>query len=142
MKRIIVFCILFIFGFVTVCNAFTLTSEFGWREHPINGKKSFHSGIDLAADYGAPIPAMWSGQIVFYGEYGGYGNIVLIDHGNNRYTLYAHCSELYVSAGQYVEEGQVIAAVGSTGYSTGPHLHLELWENGQYVDPMIIFRGD
>lgn len=140
-KRLVVLSVICLMAFNSNCLAFTVTSEFGWRTHPISGDEStFHSGIDLAADEGTPITAIWSGQVIFAGEYDGYGNMVLIDHGNARYTLYGHCSEIYVEPGSVVEQGQIIAAVGSTGYSTGPHLHLELWENGQYVDPRVIWQ--
>lgn len=119
--------------------AFTITSPFGYREHPISGEEKFHTGIDLAEEYDTPIGAVWEGVVVFVGSYGGYGNTVLLQHNEQTYTLYAHCNQLLVSVGQAVQQGQVISTVGSTGNSTGPHLHLELWQNGQYVDPMIIW---
>ncbi|MCS6814366.1 MAG: peptidoglycan DD-metalloendopeptidase family protein [Cyanobacteria bacterium] len=113
-----------------------LTSYFGWRVHPILGYERFHSGIDFAADYGSPIRAADNGYVIFAGWYGGYGNAVILDHGNGISTLYGHAEELLVAEGQYVQRGQVIATVGSTGLSTGPHLHFEVRQGGEPVDPM------
>lgn len=120
------------------CDA-PITSSFGWRMHPILGYERFHSGIDFGADYGVPIRAANTGIVIFAGWYGGYGNAVIIDHGNDITTLYGHSSELYVSEGQVVQRGQAIAAVGSTGLSTGPHLHFEVRQSGEPVDPMNYF---
>ncbi|MBN3941970.1 MAG: peptidoglycan DD-metalloendopeptidase family protein [Nostoc sp.] len=111
------------------------SSPFGWRIHPILGYRRFHAGLDFAASYGSKIRAADSGTVIFAGWYGGYGRAVIIDHGNGITTLYGHTSELYVSEGQAVERGQAIAAVGSTGFSTGPHLHFEVRRNGTPVDP-------
>ncbi|MEH2199612.1 murein hydrolase activator EnvC family protein [Nostoc sp.] len=111
------------------------SSPFGWRIHPILGYRRFHAGLDFAASYGSKIRAADSGRVIFAGWYGGYGRAVIIDHGNGMTTLYGHTSELYVSEGQVVERGQAIAAVGSTGFSTGPHLHFEVRRNGTPVDP-------
>ncbi len=116
-----------------------ITSGFGWRMHPILGYQRFHSGVDFGADYGSTIRAADRGVVIFAGWYGGYGNAVIIDHGNNLTTLYGHTSGLYVSEGQAIERGQPIAAVGSTGLSTGPHLHFEVRQNGEPVDPMGYF---
>lgn len=112
-----------------------ITSGFGWRTHPILGYQRFHSGIDIGADYGSVIYAADRGTVIFAGWYGGYGNAVIIDHGGGVTSLYGHTSELYVSEGQAVQRGQAIAAVGSSGLSTGPHLHFEVRENGEPVDP-------
>ncbi|PZU98494.1 MAG: peptidase M23 [Pseudanabaena sp.] len=112
-----------------------VTSNFGWRTHPILGTERFHAGIDFGADYGTLIYASESGRVIYSDWYGGYGNSVIIDHGNGITTLYAHCSELYVKDGDAVVKGQPIAAVGSTGFSTGPHLHFELRANGEPIDP-------
>ncbi len=114
----------------------SLTSYYGWRVHPILGYRRFHSGLDFGAAYGSPIWAADSGRVIFAGWYGGYGNAVVIDHGNGVATLYGHCSALYIGEGQAVQKGQPIAAVGSTGLSTGPHLHFEVRVNGQTVDPL------
>jgi murein DD-endopeptidase MepM/ murein hydrolase activator NlpD len=111
------------------------SSPFGWRIHPILGYRRFHAGLDFAADYGSPIRAADSGTVIYAGWYGGYGKAVIIDHGQGITTLYGHCSELYVSEGQTVEKGQAIAAVGSTGLSTGPHLHFEVRRDGTPVNP-------
>lgn len=111
------------------------SSPFGWRMHPILGYRRFHGGLDFAASYGSKIRAADSGRVIFAGWYGGYGRAVIINHGNGMTTLYGHTSELYVSEGQAVERGQAIAAVGSTGFSTGPHLHFEVRRNGTPVDP-------
>ena len=103
------------------------TSPFGWRLHPILGSWIMHSGRDFAAPEGTPVVAALSGQVVSSGDAGGYGLAVEIEHGNPvRRTLYGHLSELYVKAGDRVRQGEVIGRVGSTGLSTGPHLHFEL----------------
>ncbi len=112
-----------------------VTSNFGWRVHPILGTERFHSGIDFGADYGSLVYASARGKVIYADWYGGYGNAVIIDHGNGMTTLYAHCSELYVKDGDVVERGQPISAVGSTGFSTGPHLHFELRANGEPINP-------
>lgn len=112
-----------------------ITSPFGWRTHPVLGYQRLHAGMDFGADYGSPILAADSGVVIFAGWYGGYGNTVILDHGNGLTTLYAHSEELYVEEGQSVQRGQAIAAVGSTGLSTGPHLHFEVRRDGEPVDP-------
>jgi murein DD-endopeptidase MepM/ murein hydrolase activator NlpD len=117
-----------------------VTSPFGWRTSPITGDFKFHTGIDIAAEYGEGIPAAYSGMVVHAGWYDGYGNTVILDNGNSLYTLYGHCSQIYVSVGQSVEQGQIIAAAGSTGDSTGPHIHLSVWMNNEYLDPMTVFH--
>ncbi|MBG1270856.1 murein hydrolase activator EnvC family protein [Nostoc sp. WHI] len=111
------------------------SSPFGWRMHPVLGYQRFHAGMDFAASYGSTIRAADSGTVIFAGWYGGYGRAVIIDHGNGITTLYGHSSELYVADGQAVERGQAIAAVGSTGLSTGPHLHFEVRRDGTPVNP-------
>jgi murein DD-endopeptidase MepM/ murein hydrolase activator NlpD len=113
-----------------------ITSEFGYRMHPILGYEKFHSGLDFGADYGEVVRSAAPGYVIFAGWYGGYGNTVIIDHGNNVTTLYAHADGLYVEEGQQVQRGQPISLVGSTGLSTGPHLHFELRSNGEPVDPL------
>ncbi|MEH2459277.1 murein hydrolase activator EnvC family protein [Nostoc sp.] len=111
------------------------SSPFGWRMHPILGYRRFHAGLDFAASYGSTIRAADSGIVIFAGWYGGYGRAVIIDHGKGITTLYGHTSELYVTEGQAVKRGQAIAAVGSTGLSTGPHLHFEVRRDGTPVNP-------
>jgi murein DD-endopeptidase MepM/ murein hydrolase activator NlpD len=113
-----------------------LTSPFGWRSDPMNGGSRFHGGIDIAAASGLPIHATQDGTVVYSGYYGGYGNVVVLSHGNSLYTLYGHASQRLVSPGDTISRGQVIALVGSTGRSTGPHLHFEVHYNRQYVNPI------
>jgi murein DD-endopeptidase MepM/ murein hydrolase activator NlpD len=122
-------------GQFTLPSVGEITSSFGWRTHPILGYQKFHSGMDFGADYGSPIMAADRGVVVFAGWYGGYGNTIIIDHGGGMTTLYAHSEELYVAEGQSVQRGQAIAAVGSTGLSTGPHLHFEVRRDGEPIDP-------
>jgi murein DD-endopeptidase MepM/ murein hydrolase activator NlpD len=114
----------------------TITSGFGWRIHPILGVKKFHTGVDFGVPYGTPIKAADSGRVIYATWVGGYGNTVALDHGKGISTLYAHQSTIAVAYGASVRRGQVIGYVGSTGYSTGPHLHFEVRVNGNPVDPM------
>jgi murein DD-endopeptidase MepM/ murein hydrolase activator NlpD len=111
------------------------SSPFGWRMHPVLGYRRFHAGLDFAASYGSTIRAADSGTVIFAGWYGGYGKAVIINHGKGITTLYGHTSELYVTEGQGVQRGQAIAAVGSTGLSTGPHLHFEVRRDGTPINP-------
>jgi murein DD-endopeptidase MepM/ murein hydrolase activator NlpD len=113
-----------------------VTSPFGWRIHPILGYKKFHTGIDIGVGYGTPIHAADSGSVIYATWMGGYGNVIIIDHGRGISTLYAHQSSLAVGTGAHVTRGQVVGYVGSTGFSTGPHLHFEVRLNGNPVDPM------
>jgi len=113
-----------------------VTSGFGPRVHPIYGVVKMHTGVDMHAPMGQPISAFASGRVIFAGVKGGYGNAVMIDHGGGMVTLYAHQSKIAVRVGQRVKGGQVIGYVGSTGLSTGPHLHFEIRINGQPVDPV------
>jgi murein DD-endopeptidase MepM/ murein hydrolase activator NlpD len=117
-----------------------VTSSFGWRQHPIYGGWRMHTGIDLGAGYGQPIRASDGGTVIYSGWCGGYGNLVMIDHGKGITTLYGHCSSISVSNGQSVSKGQVIARVGSTGNSTGPHLHFEVRQNGVPINPWGYLR--
>ena len=112
-----------------------ITSEFGWRSHPIFGGQRFHSGIDIGGDYGLPIHAAQGGVVSHAGWIGGYGNTVMIDHGGGIVTLYGHNDSLAVDVGQYVNQGDVIAYCGSTGNSTGPHCHFEVRLDGEPVSP-------
>ena len=121
--------------FIWPCNG-PITSPFGYRTHPIFGTTIYHAGIDIGVDYGTPIHAADGGTVIAAEWYGGYGNAVIIDHGNGLQSLYGHNSSLTVSVGEAVSQGQVIAYAGSTGYSTGPHCHFEVRQNGEAVDPM------
>ncbi len=112
-----------------------ITSGFGERVHPILGTVRMHTGADMHADYGTPIVAAAAGEVVWAGWRDGYGNTVIIDHGNRYATLYAHQSVVHVSVGQTVEAGETVGEVGSTGLSTGPHLHFEVRVLGVPVDP-------
>ncbi len=117
-----------------------ITSGYGTRIHPITRRSSFHSGIDIGAPTGVPIVAAESGTVILARYYGGYGNCVIIDHGGGMTTLYAHAHTLNTSVGQRVTRGQRIAAIGSTGFSTGPHLHFEVRINGQTRNPLNYVR--
>jgi murein DD-endopeptidase MepM/ murein hydrolase activator NlpD len=113
-----------------------ISSEYGSRYHPILGYNKWHSGIDYAANRGTPIKAAEDGTVILAGVNGGYGNCVIIDHGGGVSTLYGHADKLLVKTGQDVIKGQTIALVGSTGLSTGPHLHFEVRVNGETQDPL------
>lgn len=114
------------------------TSGFGMRLHPLLGYNRLHKGLDFGAGYGSPIYAVSDGVVSFAGRHGGHGNFVQLRHGGNMGTGYAHMSRIAVSAGQHVRQGQVIGYVGSTGLSTGPHLHFEVYKDGQAVNPKVV----
>lgn len=118
----------------------TITSYFGTRSDPITDEISTHGGTDIAAPQGTPILAAADGTVVAATWHNGYGYYVKIKHNNTYSTLYGHCSELHVSTGQKVKQGQLIAKVGSTGYSTGPHLHYEVIQNGVRVDALLFYK--
>ena len=120
-----------------------ITSRQGPRVHPVTGEYKNHGGTDIGASYGSKIYAADSGKVVQSsdGWNGGWGNYVMIDHGNGMQTLYAHMSSRAVSVGQTVKKGQVIGYVGSTGMSTGPHLHFEMYVNGSRIDPQTKYPG-
>ncbi|MDR2487456.1 MAG: peptidoglycan DD-metalloendopeptidase family protein [Clostridiales Family XIII bacterium] len=114
----------------------TITSEFGYRIHPITHSRRMHAGIDIGAPTGSPVVAAADGEVIFAGwNSGGYGNLVMIDHGSNVVTAYAHNSAFACSVGQQVRQGELIARVGSTGNSTGPHCHFEVRVNGVPQNP-------
>jgi murein DD-endopeptidase MepM/ murein hydrolase activator NlpD len=112
-----------------------ITSTYGGRAYPIDGSYNFHLGLDIGAGYGTPVVAYQGGTVIIATYHWSYGNYVVVDHGNGLSTLYAHMSALNVSAGSKVSAGQQVGAVGSTGSSTGPHLHFEVRINGSTVDP-------
>lgn len=116
-----------------------ITSPFGYRIHPILKVKKMHTGIDVAVPSGKKIVAVNEGTVIMSGWYGGYGNVVMVDHGGGIVSLYAHNSKLAVGIGASVTKGQTIAYAGSTGQSTGPHLHFEVRVNGKYVNPTTYF---
>jgi murein DD-endopeptidase MepM/ murein hydrolase activator NlpD len=112
-----------------------VTSRFGWRQSPIGWGRDWHPGLDIANSYGTPIVATADGEVVESGWNGGYGKMIRIDHGNGIATVYGHNSSNLVDVGAYVKKGDVIAYMGSTGYSTGPHVHYEVRVNGNAVNP-------
>lgn len=117
-----------------------ISSPFGWRMHPTLGVNKFHNGVDMAAPGGSPILAAYDGTVVAAGYSGTMGNYIYLNHGSGLVTIYMHASALYVSTGQNVSKGDKIAAVGTTGRSTGNHLHFGVRLNGSYVDPMGYFN--
>ncbi len=118
-----------------------ISSFFGRRTDPMTGKSSWHSGIDFAGKYGNEVIAVSDGVVSWSGERYGFGNLVEIKHGNGYVTRYAHNQALLVAVGDQVGQGQTIALMGSTGRSTGPHVHFEVWHNGQAVDPARYVRN-
>lgn len=114
-----------------------ISSKYGYRRDPFSGATRFHAGIDIAAAYGREVPAAGAGTVVFSGEQGGYGNTVVVEHDSGLRTRYAHLSSIQVEAGSTVQAGAVVGRVGSTGRSTGPHLHFEVLQDGRSVDPAV-----
>lgn len=112
-----------------------ISSEYGWRMHPILGVEKFHNGVDMAAPGGSPILAAYDGEVIASGYNSSMGNYIMINHGGGLITIYMHASALYVSQGTMVTRGEKIAAVGTTGRSTGNHLHFGVRLNGEYVSP-------
>ncbi len=118
-----------------------VTSGYGSREHPIFGETRHHAGVDFGVDYGTPVRSAAAGVIIMAGWYGGYGKVVMIDHGNGIVTLYGHNDKVLVSKGDEVVQGQPVALAGSTGNSTGPHCHFEVRLNGDDIDPYTYVIG-
>jgi len=123
-----------------VASKFRWTSPYGWRIDPIANVRSFHTGGDMAWPAGAPVLAAMSGKVITTGVSRIYGNYVIIDHGNGYQTLYAHLSKIIAVKGQWVSQGTRIGLVGSTGYSTGPHLHFTVYKKGQLINPMTVLK--
>jgi len=117
-----------------------ITSPFGWRKHPIFGIRRFHTGIDLAGPNHSAIRAADSGNVLYTGWYGGYGKVVIVSHGKGMATLYAHLSRIAASSGSNIAKGDVIGYEGTTGFSTGPHLHFEVRINGKPNNPVMYLR--
>ncbi len=117
-----------------------ITSPFGMRLDPFTHIMKFHTGVDIAAPIGTPVHAAKSGKVIFSGRQRGYGNIVIIQHSNNIITKYAHNSKLLVKKGDYVTQGEIISRVGSTGRSTGPHLHFEIRVKNKAVNPLTFVK--
>ena len=117
-----------------------VSSGYGMRFHPVNGVMAAHTGIDFAAPTGTPVRSVGDGVVDFAGWRGGYGNYIVVTHRNGQATAYGHLSRINVKKGQRVEQGMNIGAVGSTGVSTGPHLHFEFIEKGAFKDPAIIAK--
>jgi murein DD-endopeptidase MepM/ murein hydrolase activator NlpD len=115
-----------------------LSSSYGTRKDPFTNGRDFHPGLDISADYGQPVVATGDATVGSAGQNGAYGNMVMLDHGFGIVTKYGHLSRLAVSGGQQVKRGDVIGYVGSTGRSTGSHLHYEIWMNGRLTDPMTL----
>ena len=121
-------------------STYHFSSRFGWRDDPISGKRSYHKGDDLACPTGTPFYASLSGKVIYVGESWLYGKHIIIDHGNGYQTLYAHASKIIATKGQWVSQGTRIGLVGSTGYSTGPHLHFTVYKNGNPVSPSSVLK--
>ena len=119
----------------------TITSNYGWRHDPIDGGIRHHNGVDIAVPAGTKVKAIAAGTVIESAARGGYGNLVTIDHGQGMISLYGHNSQLDVKVGDRVEAGQTVALSGSTGRSTGPHLHFELWRNGANVTQAYLKNG-
>lgn len=115
-----------------------LSSPYGNRTDPFNDEKAFHPGLDISADYGTPVVATADGTVATAGANGAYGLEVVVDHGFGITTKYGHMSRIAVMAGQHIKRGETIGYVGSTGRSTGPHLHYEIWMNGRLTNPMTL----
>ena len=118
----------------------SVTSPFGYRIHPIYGTRLFHNGVDIGAEAGTPIVASLSGRVIVAEYDSSYGYYLILDHGNDFCTVYAHCSKLLVSVGDLIEQGNTIALVGSTGVSTGPHLHFEVRRGEYRVNPQWLIQ--
>ena len=117
-----------------------LTSPFGYRKDPFTGRKSFHSGIDLAAPTGTPIKVVLDGTVSEISSSRIFGNYMIVTHSNGYQTLYGHLSKFKARRGQKVVQGEIIAFVGNTGMSTGPHVHLSIYKHGKLIDPLSVLK--
>jgi murein DD-endopeptidase MepM/ murein hydrolase activator NlpD len=118
-----------------------ISSHYGQREHPKSGEENFHSGIDISSSPGNPVKATADGIVSFSGWSGGSGNLVVLEHGHGFSTFYAHNRSIPVKVSNKVKRGDIIGYVGSTGYSTGPHVHYEIWKDGKPIDPFNYLKG-
>jgi len=118
-----------------------ISSHYGQREHPRSGEENFHSGIDISSSPGNPVKATADGIVSFSGWSGGSGNLVVLEHGHGFSTFYAHNRSIPVKVANKVKRGDIIGYVGSTGYSTGPHVHYEIWKDGKSIDPVNYLKG-
>lgn len=118
-----------------------VSSKFGMRKHPIYKVRRHHKGLDLVAPPGTPIRAIAAGTVIFSDPYAGYGNLVVVKHRNGITSHYGHCKEIKTNIGKVVRPGEIIATLGNTGSSTGPHLHLEIRKNGVALDPLKLLPG-
>ncbi len=118
----------------------TISSHFGERVHPVTGEKNIHTGIDIRAPAGTPIHATAPGIVSFSGWTNDSGYIIVVEHGHGFSTAYAHNKKNHVSVGQKINKGELIASSGSTGITTGPHLHYEVWKNGKQIDPNLYLK--
>ena len=118
----------------------TVTSPFGERQNPITLETEFHKGVYIAAQEGTPIKLVFDGVVTEVGDSDIYGKYLLVEHANGLYTRYCHCSKLFVETGYILKQGEIIALVGNTGWSTGPHLHLEIISNGKYCNAEWLFE--
>lgn len=128
-----------ILGAVPEIKSHSISSDYGNRIGPLSGVHENHDGLDIPAQLGSPILAAGKGRVIFSAYAPGYGNLVEIDHGQGVVTRYGHAAELLVKTGEIVEQSQIIATVGSTGKSTGPHLHFEVSKGGVSIDPKLLF---
>ena len=118
-----------------------MSSDFGLRNHPIRKHRAHHHGVDLAAPQGAPIRVIAAGQVVYADPLGGYGKVVVVKHAAGLTSHYGHCQSIGVSIGQVVKPGDILGTVGSTGLSTGPHLHFEIRQDGKPQNPEKYLPG-
>lgn len=123
-------------------NSTRITSGFGWRDNPISGNYGFHTGIDLSSPEGAPISSVFFGQVEETGEDDKWGKYILVRHSDSLKTYYCHCSEVLVNEGDIIRKGETVGLVGTTGWSTGPHLHFEVRIDGIRVDPALLLFGE